>query len=253
MANYSEEIKEWCEAMANAQTKITGAGKNSTGVHSAKYADLQSVMEALKEPFSENGLFVSQPPASVTDNPAYLRLTSRIFHKSGQWQEADMLIKNVADMKLLGASISYARRYMISAQAGLYQRDLDDMETKGKDFDKTIETGDNKIRSKEENKIHDESSEDQENRALAEKTFPRKDQSDVPMGEPPSSNDGDTISDQDELDIKSLIGKLKLNGKKAKDEIVKMGFKTFSHIPATKKEAVMEVLRMLASQMEGDE
>ena len=127
----SESIIELAEAMCAAQAEMGGAVKDSANpfFHS-KYADLTSVVKAIKEPFAKNGLSYVQFPYS---REAGVGVTTRLMHSSGQWLESEFVLplgtdkdKNIKrDPQAAGAAITYARRYALAAMAGIPTADDD--------------------------------------------------------------------------------------------------------------------------------
>jgi len=61
-SNRENEMKEIAKALNQAQAKMNGARTDKTNPHfRSDYASLASVFDAIRDPFSENGLCVSQP------------------------------------------------------------------------------------------------------------------------------------------------------------------------------------------------
>lgn len=121
----SENINELSKALCQAQSEIEGAIKDSTNpFFKSKYADLSSVMEALKKPFQKNGLsFVQSSRVTDTGN---LVLVTMLLHSSGQWISGEYPVKGVKDEpQALGSATTYARRYALSAMCGIAQVDDD--------------------------------------------------------------------------------------------------------------------------------
>lgn len=121
----SESIKNIAVALIDAQTKIKFAVKDSTNPHfKSRYADLASVIDAVKESLNLNGIAFIQTP---TESPAgTLALNTRLLHTSGEWIEDTAvcpLQKN--DPQGYGSALTYLRRYSLSAICGLYQDDDD--------------------------------------------------------------------------------------------------------------------------------
>ena len=55
----TESLANVCKALAAAQGKLRKAVKDSTNPHfRSRYADLESVIEAMREPFASEGLSV---------------------------------------------------------------------------------------------------------------------------------------------------------------------------------------------------
>lgn len=114
----SETIIELSKAMAKAQAEMGGAVKDSSNpFFKSSYADLTSVIKAIKEPFANNGLSFVQFPISAPD---HIGVSTRLMHESGEWLESECflpLVKN--DPQSAGSTITYARRYALAAMCGI--------------------------------------------------------------------------------------------------------------------------------------
>lgn len=122
----SESIKELLTALAKAQGKISAAKKDSTNPHfKSKYADLAACWEAIKEPLSSNGLSLTQ---WVTTAEKGVSVVTVLGHSSGEFMssEATFPVKDIGNPQSMGSSITYARRYCLSAAIGLVADDDDD-------------------------------------------------------------------------------------------------------------------------------
>jgi len=124
----SESISKIAQALLEAQRAITFASKDATNPHfKSKYADLESVISAIKGPLNEQGIVFLQ--SFSPSAPGTLSLTTRLLHVSGEWVEDEMtmpLQKN--DAQGYGSAATYSRRYAIAAITGLYQADDDGQE-----------------------------------------------------------------------------------------------------------------------------
>ncbi len=120
----SPSISAIAEALAKAQAVMRHATKDSTNPHfKSKYADLASVLEAIKEPFQANGLSLSQHPGGDGDR---ITVTTILMHKSGEHLKSTLtLIPTKKDPQGAGSAITYARRYAAMAVAGLAADDDD--------------------------------------------------------------------------------------------------------------------------------
>lgn len=120
----SDSIKELAGAMNKAQSHMTAAKKDSANpFFKSKYADLGSVILALKEAFAENGLSYMQAPI-MQDNA--VGVTTRVMHESGEWiEETLMLPLAKMDAQAAGSAITYARRYALQSMAGIPAADDD--------------------------------------------------------------------------------------------------------------------------------
>lgn len=122
----SESIKSLAEAMAKAQGTIKGAIKDSANpFFKSKYADLSSVVEAIREAFAANGLsYVQRVEPSDREE---VRVETVILHASGEWLSCGFLAVPVskADAQGFGSALTYARRYSLSAATGVAPEDDD--------------------------------------------------------------------------------------------------------------------------------
>ncbi len=107
-----------------ARTKTAKVPTKSGGSYSYNYADLADVLDAVRGPFSENGLSVMQTAFS---DGMVVGVVTRIMHLSGQWIEGTLSLP-CADTKpqTIGSAITYARRYSLSPMAGIASDDDDD-------------------------------------------------------------------------------------------------------------------------------
>ena len=124
--NKSESINELAAALSKAQGTMRGALKDSDNpFFKSKYADLASVVEAIRESFSANGLSYIQTVEPTEKNEAKVGTT--ILHSSGQWIDCGCVAVPVskADAQGFGSAITYARRYGLSAAAGVAPEDDD--------------------------------------------------------------------------------------------------------------------------------
>lgn len=113
------------EALCKAQSELKPAALDMVNPHyKSKYASLSSVMEAIKTPLAKNGLSFIQ--CVENEGEAYY-LKTILAHASGEKIESRVqLILGRRDMQGLGSSITYARRYSLSAMLGVVDTDDDD-------------------------------------------------------------------------------------------------------------------------------
>jgi hypothetical protein len=121
----SDSIKQIAEALVSAQKEIRFAVKDSTNPHyKSKYANINSVIDAVKAPLNNNGIAILQSLSPSDDNK--LHLTTRLIHSSGEWIEDTAVCPiQKQDPQGLGSAISYIRRYSISSLCALYADDDD--------------------------------------------------------------------------------------------------------------------------------
>lgn len=122
----SDSINELATALSKAQGQMGGAKKDSANpFFKSSYADLASVVEAIKKPFADNGLSYVQGAGFDTETE-YVCITTRLMHMTGQWVEEELRMKPTkADPQGIGSTITYGRRYGLQSIAGLPAEDDD--------------------------------------------------------------------------------------------------------------------------------
>lgn len=118
----SEEVKDLFEALVNAREEVKNLYPSSSG-YGYDYVPLEKIIDMLKSILPKYGLNWIQLPSQGTDN-TNVGLSTRIFHKSGQWLEDTVIIpatevKGTNASQKLGASITYFRRYALCAAFGI--------------------------------------------------------------------------------------------------------------------------------------
>lgn len=122
--NKSESIKNLATAMNKAQSEMGGAHKGANNpFFKSKYADLSAVVEAVKEPFANNGLSYVQFPI---EQGGRIGVETILMHASGEWLSNSFTV-NVTkqDAQGAGSAITYCRRYGLQAIAGIPSEDDD--------------------------------------------------------------------------------------------------------------------------------
>lgn len=122
--NKSDSIKEISGALLKAQIAIKAALKDSTNPHfKSKYADLSSVIDAVKGPLNSNGITFLQP---VSFNETGVCVETVLLHHSGEWISGALCIPSTKqDAQGVGSAISYGRRYGLQAMCGVPAEDDD--------------------------------------------------------------------------------------------------------------------------------
>jgi hypothetical protein len=148
---HSEQMTEIAVALAKAQAAIQNPTADANNPYfGSKYADLAGVLEAIRGPFSANGLSMVQSPETTWNDDRsrmFLTVPTMVLHSSGQWILDDGLTVEVVRRKGkrgqsadeeqvalnvpptaqdLGSGITYLRRYGAAAMAGIAQADDDD-------------------------------------------------------------------------------------------------------------------------------
>lgn len=122
--NKSETIMKLAEALHKAQGKIKGALKDSTNPHfKSKYADLSSVIEAVKQPLLDSGLTYLQ---GIEDAENGVIVETMLLHTSGEWISSRLRIPATKqDAQGYGSAITYGRRYGLQSMCGVPAEDDD--------------------------------------------------------------------------------------------------------------------------------
>lgn len=126
----SEQIGNIAKALCAAQGEITFALKDSTadmGMKGGKrkYADLQSVLDAIKPALAKNELAYTQQTMPSTEGIA---LRTTLMHSSGEWVAGVIAlpIDRMGGIQGMGSALTYARRYALSALVGVAPDEDDD-------------------------------------------------------------------------------------------------------------------------------
>jgi hypothetical protein len=129
MQYQSEQINELITALAKAQGEISAASKDCANpFFKSKYADLNSVWGACREPLSKNGLAVTQ---TVQQRESGDVLVTLLGHASGQWISSTMSLRIKSDgktneLQVLGSCLTYLRRFALAAIVGVAPAEDDD-------------------------------------------------------------------------------------------------------------------------------
>lgn len=127
----SRDLNELAAALAKAQGEIEGAIKDkSNPAFRSKYADLGAVWDAIREPFSKNGLSVVQFPRRDGNS---VEVETILLHSSGQWMSGTFSVPTAKqDAHGFGSATTYARRFSLSAVCGVAPVDDDGNAAAGK-------------------------------------------------------------------------------------------------------------------------
>jgi hypothetical protein len=135
----SESINDIAAALSAAQGELSDVTKDQQG-YGYKYADLAAIHHIVRPVLVKHGLSVLQETSSDGD---HVQVTTRLMHACGQWIEAGPLSmvaepkKGLSQAQCVGSTITYARRYALSALLGIASEDddgssgRDSTETKG--------------------------------------------------------------------------------------------------------------------------
>ena len=162
MEYQSQEIGELAAALASAQAGFTFAAKDNEApvfekggraVGKRKYADLQSVLDAVRHGLTANGIAVIQAPMPEEKG---IKLRTTLAHKSGQWMASELFLPNdkMGGVQGMGSALTYARRYALAAMVGIAQDD-DDGETAMEESRKAEKQRVQQVRQQAKEQNHD--------------------------------------------------------------------------------------------------
>lgn len=121
----SNKIDKLAAALSKAQAEIKGAKKNSVNpFFKSDYADLDTVIKSCFPQLTANGLSIIQGNDTCDKGSFYV--TTMLLHESGQWIKSKLKMPiTKKDAQGVGATITYARRFALSAMVGIAQTDDD--------------------------------------------------------------------------------------------------------------------------------
>lgn len=126
MTDNMNENKELYTALSLAQGKVENAKKLSKNPHfKSNYADLATIWDVIREPFTSEGLSVLQLPCEA---PAgHVGLLTMLCHKSGQsiGEKYFLGLKDASNPQQVGSALTYAKRYALLGLAGIASEDDD--------------------------------------------------------------------------------------------------------------------------------
>jgi hypothetical protein len=108
-------MKQIATALLKAQTEMSNPKKGATNpFFKSKYADLNSIREAVIPVLNANGISVLQPIVH-TENKNFVKTI--LLHESGESLESltEIVYNKINDAQAQGSGISYARRYALQS------------------------------------------------------------------------------------------------------------------------------------------
>ena len=130
----SDSIAQLAAAMAKAQSELVNPiksltavlerGRTGIGPISYRYAPLSAGLDILRKVLGKHELATIQTTHVDRDRGLVL-LTTTIAHSSGEWISAIWPVCHITDIghpKLMGAALTYARRYCLFTMVGLQAR-----------------------------------------------------------------------------------------------------------------------------------
>ena len=135
MQTSSDSISQLAAALAKAQaelvnpikslTAVLERGRNGLGPISYRYAPLSAGLDILRKTLSKHELATIQT-TRIDPDRGFVLLTTTIAHSSGEWMSGIWPVCQISDMghpKLMGAALTYARRYCLFTLVGLAGED----------------------------------------------------------------------------------------------------------------------------------
>lgn len=116
----SDQVSALFAALAKAQGVLKDPiADSSNPAFKSKYADLSACLEAIRKPFSDNGLAILQPVFGET-------VVTMLVHEKGAVLQSSMpLMIGKRDMPGFKSAVTYARRTALQAVAGIADADDD--------------------------------------------------------------------------------------------------------------------------------
>ncbi len=123
--NRSETIANLAKALAVAQGQMGPAHKDTPNPYfKSVYADLSSVVSAIRGPLSSNGLSFVQ--VTIPSENEEICVETVLMHESGEWLSAIIAIPvSKADAQGYGSALTYAKRYGLQGLLGVPSDDDD--------------------------------------------------------------------------------------------------------------------------------
>jgi hypothetical protein len=131
--NHSEQLNEIALALSKAQGMFINPPKNrdvtvamkTGGTYKFSYATLDSIMDSIRKPLSDNGLALVHALTSDEQGPV---CETRLIHASGQWISCwvPIIVAEGANAQGWGSAITYARRYGLCSLLAIAADEDDD-------------------------------------------------------------------------------------------------------------------------------
>jgi hypothetical protein len=104
-------------ALVKAQREIGKAAKTSDNpFYKSKYADLETVIDAVKGPLNNHGIAITQEIRIINAADSVKNvLCTTLRHESGELIRSEALLPEQKDIQKWGAAVSYTKRYCLQA------------------------------------------------------------------------------------------------------------------------------------------
>ncbi len=119
-----DNVDKIAPALLAAQKAMSHAAKSATNPHfKSKYADLATVIDAVKGPLNDAGIVFMQTIGNTTEG---VQVTTTLLHESGQSLESTIYLPVPQQTpQAYGSGITYAKRYALQSMCGLPSEDDD--------------------------------------------------------------------------------------------------------------------------------
>lgn len=123
----NDSMTELYTALAKAHAELTNPRKDAKadlGNYSYKYASLGAILDHVRPTLAANGLAVAQNVELIDGR---VEVTTLLTHSSGGWMSFGPIAGPAgSSWQQLGSSITYGRRYALTAALGIAAEDDDD-------------------------------------------------------------------------------------------------------------------------------
>ena len=119
---------EFAKALVKFRAEVKNASKDATNpFFKSKYADLASVIEAIREPMANSGLTYFQRTHESLEAPDAAIIETYIIHESGESLPGGrvFVMPTKRDPQGFGSAMTYARRYSLITAVGIATEDDD--------------------------------------------------------------------------------------------------------------------------------
>lgn len=132
----SESIKNIATALNKAQGAMGAVTKGATNpFFKSKYADINDVIQTIKESLNGNGITYLQPLKVIEIGGEKVNVVETILlHTSGEYisSETEIVQASKNDPQKFGAAVTYSRRFGLQSIIGLPAEDDDGNKASGK-------------------------------------------------------------------------------------------------------------------------
>lgn len=119
----SPALGQFAKAFSVAQGKMGNAAATAENPHfKSTYADLASIVDAVRGPLAEQG--IARHQALMSRGPL-VGVRTALIHSSGEWVASTVWCASPGTPQGLGSVVTYLRRYSLAAAVGIAQEDDD--------------------------------------------------------------------------------------------------------------------------------